>query len=180
MDPCFRTREVRPRLAHKRAASPALAGCFEATTPAGSREHAFAQQVVERMPAYLQDLSHPGLVAKHGRSECRPQQSAGMSEYKCRATYVKHPILVHGVGNYPALVKPHCPISQQAFGYQSVAWAERMDVKGPQKSCAPEGNCSIPPAESSHTHRRRDTDTPASVWMTGLNAGEEREWPRRF
>jgi CubicO group peptidase (beta-lactamase class C family) len=42
------------------AVSPALAGCPETLAAAGSREHAFVQQVVERMPAYLSDLSVPG------------------------------------------------------------------------------------------------------------------------
>src|SRR5688500_15808844 len=40
--------------------SPATAGCPETPPPAGSREHAFVQQVIERMPAYLNDLSVPG------------------------------------------------------------------------------------------------------------------------
>jgi CubicO group peptidase (beta-lactamase class C family) len=39
---------------------PALAGCPEVPPAPGSREHAFVQQVVERMPRYLSDLSIPG------------------------------------------------------------------------------------------------------------------------
>jgi CubicO group peptidase (beta-lactamase class C family) len=42
------------------AAGPVLAGCPETPPAAGSREHAFVQQVVERMPAYLNDFSIPG------------------------------------------------------------------------------------------------------------------------
>jgi len=42
------------------ATGPAAAGCVETPPAAGSREHAFVQQVTERMPAYLNDLSIPG------------------------------------------------------------------------------------------------------------------------
>jgi CubicO group peptidase (beta-lactamase class C family) len=42
------------------AAGPALAGCPETRPEVGSREHEFVQQVVERMPAYLNDFSIPG------------------------------------------------------------------------------------------------------------------------
>lgn len=42
------------------AAGPAIAGCPETPPAAGSREDAFVRQVVERMPAYLNDFSIPG------------------------------------------------------------------------------------------------------------------------
>lgn len=39
---------------------PAIAGCPETPPAPGSREHAFVQQVVERVPIYLNDFSIPG------------------------------------------------------------------------------------------------------------------------
>lgn len=66
-------------------ALPALAGCPESPPPAGSREHAFVEQVVERMPRYLDDLSIPGgAVAVIENGEVILARGFGMADASAR------------------------------------------------------------------------------------------------
>src|SRR5688500_13945806 len=67
------------------AAGPAIAGCPETPPAAGSREHAFAQQIVERMPAYLNDFSIPGgAVAVIENGEVILARGFGMADAAAR------------------------------------------------------------------------------------------------
>jgi CubicO group peptidase (beta-lactamase class C family) len=73
------------------AAGPAIAGCAEMPTAAGSREEAFARQVAERMPAYLHDFSIPGgAVAVIENGEVIVARGFGMSDAAARMPVTEH------------------------------------------------------------------------------------------